>query len=147
MDVKVRVKKLHEKAKLPLYQTAGAAGFDLYACLREAVTLAPMERALIPTGIAIQIADKSLCALCYARSGLAIRSGIALANGVGVIDSDYTGEIQVGVINFSNAPYTIYPQDRIAQVVLTPVVHAVFEEVETLEETGRGGGGFGSTGR
>lgn len=141
------MKKLRDSAKLPSYTTERAAGFDLYADLKEDLTIGPLERVLVPTGIAIQIADRDLCALCYARSGLAIKHGITLSNGVGVIDNDYTGEIQVGLVNLSDTAYTIRPYDRIAQIVLSPVVRGILLQTEEIEKTLRGDGGFGSTGR
>ena len=120
---------------------------DLSACLEEPVTIAPGERMLIPTGIAIGLPSKETVGLVYARSGMAVRDGIALTNGVGVIDSDYTGEIQVGLINLSKEPYTVNPGQRIAQLVVAPVLLPTVEEVENLTKTERGSGGFGSTGR
>jgi dUTP pyrophosphatase len=147
MTTNVAVKRLTQSARLPSYTTEGAAGFDLYADLKTDISIGPMERVMVPTGIAIQISDKNLCALCYARSGLAIKHGITLSNGVGVIDNDYTGEIMVGLVNLSNEAYTIQPHDRIAQIVLTPVVRGIFTQTEEFEQTQRGDGGFGSTGR
>lgn len=120
---------------------------DLSACLEEPVTIAPGERVRIPTGIAIGLPSKETVGLVYARSGMAVRDGIALTNGVGVIDSDYTGEIQVGLINLSKEPYTINPGQRIAQLVVAPILLPAIEETEDLTETQRGSGGFGSTGR
>lgn len=147
MTEKVMIKKLRDSARLPSYTTEGAAGFDLYADLEGEMTILPMERVMVPTGIAMQIASPNLCGMCYARSGLATKYGITLSNGVGVIDNDYTGEIKVGLINLSREVYTIRPHDRIAQIVITPVVRAILEEAEQIEQTRRGDGGFGSTGR
>lgn len=131
----------------PSRATAGSAGLDLRACLDEAVTIAPRQLARIPTGVAIALPGPEYAALIFARSGLGVKHGISLSNGVGVIDSDYRGEIQVGLTNLSDTPYTIQPGDRIAQLVVTPVVLPAVEIVEELEDTGRGTGGFGSTGR
>ncbi|BCI59385.1 dUTP diphosphatase [Solibaculum mannosilyticum] len=143
----LKIKRVSDKAILPRRATEGSAGMDLSACLEEPVTIAPGERVRIPTGIAIGLPSKETVGLVYARSGMAVRDGIALTNGVGVIDSDYTGEIQVGLINLSKEPYTINPGQRIAQLVVAPVLLPAIEEVEDLTETQRGSGGFGSTGR
>jgi len=131
---------------LPRYATEGAAGLDLAACIEEPRTLLPGERALIPTGIAIQLPGPHVGAFLFARSGLAARAGIHLANGVGVIDSDYTGEILCAVVNGGSEPFEIRPGDRIAQMVFLPVYVADLMVVEELEPTGRGAGGFGHTG-
>lgn len=147
MSAKVLIKRLTESARLPAYATEGSAGFDLYADLKEELTVEGWQRAVVPTGISIQIEDRALSALCYARSGLAVRHGLTLSNGVGVIDNDYTGEILVGLVNLSDDAYTIRPGDRIAQIVLTPAVRGILTEAEEIETTARGGGGFGSTGR
>ncbi|MCO7136308.1 dUTP diphosphatase [[Clostridium] leptum] len=143
----LKVKRVSDKAILPQRATEGSAGMDLSACLEEPVTIAPGERVRIPTGIAIGLPSKETVGLVYARSGMAVRDGIALTNGVGVIDSDYTGEIQVGLINLSKEPYTINPGQRIAQLVVAPILLPAIEETEDLTETQRGSGGFGSTGR
>lgn len=147
-DIPVKIKLLREDAKIPAYQTAGSAACDLSACLDEPVTLLPGQSALIPTGIALAPAadGEPAAALIYARSGLAVRHGIALVNGVGVIDSDYRGEIKVGLINLSSEPYTVCSGERIAQMIFTPVRRGVFTEVSELDDTERGSGGFGSTG-
>ncbi len=147
--VSVRYTVVNEHFKpeyLPQYASAGAAGMDLHACLPEALVIHPMERSRIPTGIAMQLPDSGFVGLVYARSGLAWRHGIALPNGVGVIDSDYTGEIQVLLTNFSDAPVTISPGDRIAQLVIAPVYLARWMQTDSLLKTDRGEGGFGSTG-
>ena len=120
---------------------------DLHACIDEAVTLAPGGRAFLPTGIAIALPSAEYVALVFDRSGLGIKHGIALSNGVGVIDSDYRGEIRVGLTNLSDTPYTVQPGDRIAQLAVMPVVQAELERVDSLDDTGRGTGGFGSTGK
>ncbi|MDY4181494.1 dUTP diphosphatase [Pseudoflavonifractor sp. HCP28S3_F10] len=131
----------------PFYASAGAAAMDLCACVDEAVTIAPQQIVSLPTGIAIALPSAEYVALVFARSGLGIKHGVALANGVGVIDSDYRGEIRVGLVNQSQTPYTVQPGDRIAQLAVMPVVQAELEITDTLDETQRGAGGFGSTGK
>lgn len=131
----------------PFYASAGAAAMDLCACVDEAVTIAPQQIVSLPTGIAIALPSAEYVALVFARSGLGIKHGVALANGVGVIDSDYRGEIRVGLVNQSQTPYTVQPGDRIAQLAAMPVVQAELEITDTLDETQRGAGGFGSTGK
>ena len=138
--------KLGKELPWPSRATEGSAGLDLAACIDQAVTIAPRQLVRIPTGVAIALPGPEYVALVFARSGLGIKHGIALSNGVGVIDSDYRGEIQVGLTNLSDAPYTVQPGDRIAQLVVSPVVLPEVEIVEELEDTGRGAGGFGSTG-
>ena len=147
MHTKLFVKRLDPRVQLPAYQTPGAAAMDLAALLEEPLTVAPRALVSIPTGLAIALPDAGWVALIFARSGLGIKHGIALSNGVGVIDSDYTGEIQVGLINLSKEPYTINPGQRIAQLVVAPILLPAIEETEDLTETQRGSGGFGSTGR
>ena len=141
----VEIKKLSEGVTLPSYQTEGAAGMDISACLTEDVILNPMERKLIPTGFAIAVPD-GYAAYLYARSGLASKKGITLPNCVGVIDSDYRGEVKVALVNLSDEPFEIKNGDRIAQMVISPVIQAILVEKEELSETKRAGGGFGSTG-
>ena len=131
----------------PQRATEGSAGMDLCACIEEDRIIAPRQLVKIHTGIAIALPGPEYVALVYARSGLGIRHGVSLSNGVGVIDSDYRGEIMVGLTNLSDKFYTIHPGDRIAQLVVTPVVLPELERVEALDETGRGTGGFGSTGQ
>lgn len=131
----------------PFYASAGAAAMDLCACVEDAVEIAPRALATIPTGIAIGLPSAEYVALVFARSGLGIKHGIALSNGVGVIDSDYRGEVCVGLTNLSDTPYTVQPGDRIAQLAVVPVVQATVELVETLDDTARGSGGLGSTGK
>lgn len=131
---------------LPDYKTSGAAGMDLHACLAEPIEIAPLARVRVPTGIAIQLPEQNVVGLVYARSGIAWRYGIGLPNGVGVIDSDYTGEIQVLLTNFSSEVFTIAPGDRVAQLVFAPIHVASLVQVEQLQPTERGSGGFGSTG-
>lgn len=142
----VRVKKLHPKAVLPTYGSAEAAGADLYACLEEAVTIQPGEVFWVPTGIALEV-PRGCAGLVYARSSMGAKRGLAPANKVGVIDSDYRGEIRVVLLNHSNQPQTLQPGERVAQFVITPVLQPMYEEVEELTDTCRGTGGFGSTGK
>ncbi|MBO7740580.1 MAG: dUTP diphosphatase [Clostridia bacterium] len=141
----VMIQKMRECAKIPAYATDGSAAVDLCAAIEEAITLAPGERRLIPTGIAISI-PKGTVAILSARSGLSYKKGIAAANGIGVIDSDYRGEIFFSSVNLSSEPYTVTPGERICQMMLMPVFAMNFTEVESLDETLRGAGGFGSTG-
>ncbi len=143
----LKIKKLNENAVAPKAATGGSAGMDLYACLESDVTLKPGERALIPTGIAIALESNAYVAYIYARSGLAIKSGITLSNCVGVVDSDYRGEVKVGLINLSDSEYTVTNGDRIAQMVIAPVIIPEISEVDELDETERNTGGFGSTGK
>ncbi|MBQ2775820.1 MAG: dUTP diphosphatase [Clostridia bacterium] len=143
----LKMKKVRENAIIPKRATQGSAGLDLCACIEEPLTVKAGERAVIPSGIAIALDSNEIVALVFARSGLAIKHGISLSNSVGVIDSDYRGEICVGIINTSREDYTINPNERIAQLVLTPVIPAEPIEVDDLDETERGVGGFGSTGR
>ena len=142
----IRVKKLNEKAILPTYGSAEAAGADLYACLEEPVTVAPGETAWIPTGIALEV-PKGCAGLVYARSSLGVKRGLAPANKVGVIDSDYRGQIHVVLLNHGKTEQTIRHGERIAQFLITPVLTPAYEEAEELSDTGRGSGGFGSTGK
>ena len=131
----------------PFYASPGAAAMDLHACIDEPVTIPAGGRAVIPTGIAIALPSPDYAALIYARSGLGIKHGIAPANCVGVIDSDYRGEIKVGLQNSGSEDYTIRPADRIAQMMIAPVARAQVRMVDELDDTARGEGGFGSTGR
>lgn len=145
--MQLKVKRTDPRAQLPARSTSGSAGMDLRAVLDEPLTLAPGDRTSVPTGIAIGLPSAETVGLVFARSGLAIKHGLALSNGVGVIDSDYTGEIRVGLVNLSDTAYTIEPGERIAQLVIMPVCLPETIEVEELEQTDRGAGGFGSTGR
>jgi len=146
-NIPIKIKLLREGAAIPAYQTADAAACDISACLDEPVTLLPGQSALIPTGIAVEPEPECpVVLLLYARSGLAVKHGIALGNGIGVIDADYRGEIKVGLINHSDTPYTVTHGERIAQMVVTPIFRAVFTEANELDDTARGSGGFGSTG-
>jgi len=147
MKVQLKIKQLNDNAVLPQRATGGSAGFDLYSSLESPIEIAPGERVLIPTGIAIQLPDNNYVAYIYARSGLAIKSGITLSNCVGVIDSDYRGEIKVGLINLSDKAYIVNPADRIAQMVISPVIIPEFILSDDLNNTGRSDGGFGSTGK
>lgn len=147
MKTQVKVKRLNDNAVLPKRATEGSAGADLYACINEPVTIAPGELVKIPTGIAIELESNDLAAFLFARSGLGVKHGITLSNSVGVVDSDYRGEVCVGLCNVSNEPYTIQPNERIAQMVIMPVACADFIEAEELSDTVRGEGGFGSTGK
>lgn len=142
----VKIKKTNNKAKLPEYMTSGAAAMDMYACLEENVVICPGERFLVSTGIAIGL-QKDMVAILCARSGLAIKQGLTLSNGIGVIDSDYTGEIKVGVINLGSDEVIIQDGMRIAQLMIMPVIRANLCEVAELDKTERGDGGFGSTGK
>lgn len=143
----IQIKRLRPEAKLPRRATEGSAGLDLCACLDAPLTLAGGETALIPTGLAIALPRTDLAAFIFARSGLAVKHGIGLLNSVGVIDSDYRGELCVGVINQLQTSYTIAPGERIAQLVVLPVAMLTPVEVGTLDATARGEGGFGSTGK
>ena len=142
----IRVKKLREEAILPTYGSAEAAGADLYACLDEPVTIEPGETAWIPTGLSLEV-PKGCAGLVYARSSLGAKRGLAPANKVGVIDSDYRGEIRVVLLNHSKQPQTVEHGERIAQFLITPVLTPAYIEVSKLSETDRGAGGFGSTGK
>ena len=143
---KIAVKILREGARLPTYGSAEAAGADLYACLEEDVTIRPGQTAFIPTGFAMAV-PKGCAGLIYARSGMACKRGLAPANKVGVIDSDYRGEIIVALHNHGSETRTISHGERIAQMVITPVLTPAYAWAESLEDTGRGSGGFGSTGK
>ena len=142
----IRVKILKEGAKLPTYGSVEAAGADLYACVDAPVTVAPGETAFIPTGIAMEV-PRGCAGLIYARSGLACKRGLAPANKVGVVDSDYRGEIMVALHNHGDAAQTVSHGERIAQMVITPVLTPAYEVVSDLDDTERGAGGFGSTGK
>lgn len=142
----IRVRILREGATLPTYGSAEAAGADLYACLETPVTIAPGETSFIPTGISLEV-PKHCAGLVYARSGLACKRGLAPANKVGVIDSDYRGELFVALHNHSSQSHTIENGERVAQLVITPVLQPAYEMAEELSDTIRGEGGFGSTGK
>lgn len=146
MSFPMNIKKLNKNARIPTYGSEFAAGADLYACLDADVTIAPAETLLIHTGLAMQIPE-GLVGLIYARSGLASKKGLAPANKVGVIDSDYRGEIMVALHNHGTIPQTISDGERIAQIVFAPYYAAEFSIVDELDDTTRGAGGFGSTGK
>jgi dUTP pyrophosphatase len=145
--ITVNYKILDPRAKTPAYATGGAAAADLCAVLDEPLTLQPMQRALVPTGLAIELPGAHTVALVYARSGLSIKHGLCMANGVGVIDSDYRGELKVPMINLGTEAYTIQPGERVAQLCIAPVYTAAFVPSDVLGDTARGEGGFGSTGK
>lgn len=142
----LKVKKLQHNKHLPEYKTDGAAGMDLYAAISEPVTLKPLERTLIPTGIKIEL-EHGYEAQIRPRSGLSIKHGITLINCVGTVDEDYRGEVCVPIVNISNETYTVEPDERIAQMVISSVEKADIEVCVELSETVRGSGGFGSTGK
>lgn len=145
IDVKVLDRRLD--AHLPAYATPGSAGLDLRACIDHVLTVRPGDADLIPTGIAIHLADPGLAAMILPRSGLGHRHGIVLGNLVGLIDSDYQGQIFVSLWNRGGTPFILNPLERIAQLVVVPVVQVAFNVVEDFSESARGAGGFGSTGR
>lgn len=149
MTIRVQLKILDSRIReqLPKYETPGSAGLDLRACLSEALCVAAGATAMVPTGIAIHLCDPGYCAMLLPRSGLGHKHGIVLGNLVGLIDSDYQGELRISVWNRSAQDFTIAPLDRIAQMVIVPVLQAGFEIVEEFEQSARGAGGFGSTGR
>ncbi len=143
----LKIKKVREGARIPLRATDGSAGMDLYACIDGYRIICPGDLLMIPTGIAIELPSNQCAAFIYARSGLGVKNGICLSNGVGVIDSDYRGEICVGLCNVSDKPYVISDGMRVAQMVIAPVHIPQTVEVGELAETQRGDGGFGSTGK
>jgi len=147
IQLKILDPRIGSDIPLPEYATSGSAGLDLRACLDAPVTLAPGQTTLVPTGIAIHIGDPSLAAVILPRSGLGHKHGIVLGNLVGLIDSDYQGQLFVSVWNRGQTPFTIEIGERMAQLVFVPVVQAHFELVDEFHETDRGTGGFGSTGR
>lgn len=148
IETKIMNPLMGETIPLPSYATAGSAAMDLRACLTEPLTIQPGETVLIPSGIAISIHDPGLVALLVPRSGLGIKHGIVLANTIGVIDSDYQGEIGIGVFNRGNAAYTIEPGERICQMMFVPVTQAALCVVEEFSnDSARGAGGFGHTGK
>lgn len=149
-SIRIKLKKLEhwqdDVSRLPYYATGGSAGMDLSACIPEPILIPPWSRAMVRTGLAIELPSPQYVALVFPRSGLASRFGISLANAVGVIDSDYKGEIICSVQNNSPDPFTVNPGDRIAQILFLPVARAVLETVAELAPSERGDGGFGSTG-
>lgn len=148
---KIQVRILDERIgrdfPLPAYQTAGSAGMDLRACLDEPLTLAPGDTHLIPTGLAVHLKDPGLAAVLLPRSGLGHKHGIVLGNLVGLIDSDYQGELKVSCWNRGHARFTVEPGERVAQMVVVPIVQAALEVVDDFEASTRGAGGFGHSGR
>jgi len=145
IDLQVLDARMAEQ--IPAYATPGSAGLDLRACLDEAIALAPGQTTLIPTGLAIHIADPGLAAIILPRSGLGHKHGIVLGNLVGLIDSDYQGQLMVSCWNRGQAEFVIQPFERIAQLVIVPVVQATFRRVDSFDASARGAGGFGSTGK
>lgn len=146
LKVKAVSSKIGNDIPLPYYATPGSAAMDLHACIDTPVVIPAGGRTVIPTGIAIALPSPDYVALVFARSGLGIKHGVAPANCVGVIDSDYRGEIMVGLQNSGSTDFSVQPGDRIAQLMVTPVIQASIQMVEELDETERGTGGFGSTG-
>lgn len=146
-EVELKILRPEMADKLPAYATPGSAGLDLRACLDEAVTLAPGDTFLVPTGLAVYLANPDYAAVLLPRSGLGHKHGIVLGNLVGLIDSDYQGELKVSVWNRGSEPFTIEPFERIAQMVIVPVVQAAFKIVDEFAASQRGEGGFGSTGK
>jgi dUTP pyrophosphatase len=145
--IEVRILDARLREHLPRYATAGSAGLDLRACIERPLTLAPGQTELIPAGLALHLADPSLAAMILPRSGLGHKHGIVLGNLVGLIDSDYQGQLFVSTWNRGSAPFTIEPMERIAQLVVVPVVQVDLHVVEDFDASARGAGGFGSTGR
>ncbi len=143
----IKVRRVRENAVLPTRGSGGAAGLDLYACISEPVEIRPGDLRKIPTGIAVALPDQYTVGLVFARSGLGVNHGIAPANAVGVIDSDYRGEITVGLCNTSGEPYVLSPGERFAQLVVMPVCDVILKEADDLGKTKRGKAGFGSTGK
>ena len=144
--VKILVKKINSKVKLPSYKTDGSSGMDLMAFLDKPISILPQQSRLIPTGLFIAIPDNTEVQI-RPRSGLAVKNNISVLNTPGTIDSDYRGELKVILYNYGNEEFVVKNEDRIAQMVLMPIIKASFEEVENLPETIRGEGGFGSTGK
>ena len=144
--MKMKITRMEHNRFLPEYKTEGSSGMDLYAAIDKEITLKPLERVLVPTGIKIEI-PVEYEAQIRARSGLSVKHGITLINAIGTVDADYRGEVCVGLVNLSNEEYTIKPDDRIAQMVIAPVAKAVIEVTTELAASTRGEGGFGSTGK
>ncbi|GAA3943266.1 dUTP diphosphatase [Litoribacillus peritrichatus] len=147
VDLKILDERLGQSIPMPAFATEGSAGLDLRACLDEALTIAPGETQLIPTGMAIHLADPGLAAMLLPRSGLGHKHGIVLGNLVGLIDSDYQGQLMVSVWNRGNTSFTIEIGERIAQMVIVPVIQPEYKIVTDFDESDRGAGGFGSTGK
>ena len=147
VELKILDKRIGKEFPLPRYATNGAAGMDLCACIDEHIHIAPGETHLVPTGLAIHIQDQRIAAVLLPRSGLGHKHGIVLGNLVGLIDSDYQGQVLVSLWNRGNAPFTLEPGDRIAQMVFVPIVPVQFEVVDEFQASARGAGGFGHTGK
>jgi dUTP pyrophosphatase len=145
LDVKILDERI--RSQLPAYATAGSAGLDLRACVDEPLTLRPGDSSLVPTGLAIHLDDPSLAAIIIPRSGLGHKHGIVLGNLVGLIDSDYQGQVFVSCWNRGREPFVVNPMERIAQLVVVPVVQVALNVVDSFEQSSRGAGGFGSTGK
>ena len=145
LDLKILDARMREQ--LPVYATTGSAGLDLRACLDEPLTLEPGQTALVPTGLAIHVGDPGYAALILPRSGLGHKHGIVLGNLVGLIDSDYQGQLMISTWNRGQTTFTLNPMERLAQLVIVPVVQAEFNIVDDFEQSERGAGGFGSTGK
>lgn len=146
IELKILDPRVGQEFPLPSYATAGSAGMDLRVCLDEPVTLKPGQCELLPTGLAIHISDPNLAATILPRSGLGHKHGLVLGNLVGLIDSDYQGELKISLWNRSAAPYTIEPGERVAQLVIMPVIQAQFSVVDEFDKSERGTGGFGHSG-
>ena len=146
LEVKVLDPRFGDDWPMPAYATDASAGLDLRAALESPLLLEPGDTALIPSGLAIHLADPALCAVVLPRSGLGHRHGIVLGNGTGLIDADYQGPLMISTWNRGKEPFTISPGDRIAQLVVLPIVRATLQVVDTFEESARGAGGFGHTG-
>ena len=146
LEVKLLDPRFGDTWPMPAYATAASAGLDLRAALEAPLTLQPGDAALVPSGLAIHLADPTLCALVLPRSGLGHRHGIVLGNGTGLIDADYQGPLLISLWNRGHEPFTIEPGDRVAQLVVVPIVRATLQVVDTFEESERGSGGFGHTG-
>lgn len=144
--MELKIKKVHPGAQAPSRATEGSAGMDLRACCEEEMVFAPMERKLVPTGIAIELPSPAYVALVCARSGLSFKQGLTMANGIGVVDSDYRGEMSVPMINLSDKEVRVANGERVAQLLVLPVEMPEIVEVDELNDTQRGQGGFGSTG-
>ena len=147
MNIDIKILDERMRNRLPAYATPGSAGLDLRACLEKSLELAPGQTELLPTGLAIHVADPGFAALILPRSGLGHKHGVVLGNLVGLIDSDYQGQLMVSCWNRGNKTFIVEPFERIAQLVLVPVIQAQFNVVDDFAESERGGGGFGSTGK
>lgn len=145
IDVKILDPRM--KDQMPAYATPGSAGLDLRACIDEAITIAPGQTILVPTGLAIHVDDPGYCAMILPRSGMGHKNGIVLGNLVGLIDSDYQGQLMVSTWNRSQAAFTLNPMERLAQLIIVPVLQVGFNVVEDFDASERGAGGFGSTGK